>query len=430
MTADDPTPVVPNLRFPEFHNAGEWETTKLEKLVVIQSGGTPSKANPAFWDGSIPWVSAKDMKRLFLEDTEDHISIAAVADGARLVPAGTLLMLTRGMTLLKDLPICVVGREMSFNQDVKALLPKVDVNGPFLALALLGNKQLLLKMVDIAGHGTGKLNTDELEGFELASPRPAEQQKIADCLRSLDDLIAAERRKLEALRQHRQGLMQQLFPLPGEAVPRLRFPDFHDAQEWQVKRIGDLEAFVTSGSRGWAAFYAPSGSLFVRITNFSRQSIYLDLTSSKYVELPADTSESSRTTLRFDDVLISITADVGIIGYVDADIPSPAYINQHIALVRFDTPKVHGKFVAYFLASEGAQRQFRLATDNGTKAGMNLMAVEAISLLLPPLAEQHRIADCLTSLDACVAKQTQKLDALNQHKKGLLQQLFPSAESP
>ena len=205
---------VPRVRFPEFRDGAEWEKTKLEQLVDIQSGGTPSKANPAFWNGEIPWVSAKDMKQLFLEDSEDHISTAAVDDGARLVPVGTLLMLTRGMTLLKDVPICVVRRAMAFNQDVKALHPKDDVSGLFFAFLLLGNKGRLLKMVDIAGHGTGKLNTDELRALELATPRPAEQQRIADCLSSLDAQIAAAAQKLAALKTHKQGLMQQLFPAP------------------------------------------------------------------------------------------------------------------------------------------------------------------------------------------------------------------------
>ena len=205
----------PRLRFPEFHDAGEWETRKLEKLVFIQSGSTPSKANPAFWDGSIPWVSGKDMKRLFLENTEDHISTAAVDAGARLVPAGTLLMLTRGMALLKDVPICMLRRQMSFNQDVKALRLREDVNGVFLAFALLGSKQRLQQMVDIAGHGTGKLNTDEIKAFELAFPQPAEQQRIAACLSSLDEMLAMQSRKVEGLRTHKRGLMQQLFPSLG-----------------------------------------------------------------------------------------------------------------------------------------------------------------------------------------------------------------------
>ena len=206
----------PRLRFPEFQDAGEWEMKRLDELVDIQSGATPSKANPAFWNGSVPWVSAKDMKRLFLDDAEDHISVAAVEDGARLVPPGTLLMLTRGMTLLKDVPICVLRCEMSFNQDVKGLRPKDGVEGLFLAWMLLGNKPRLLAMVNIAGHGTGKLDTEELKALELMLPPPPEQQRIADCLTSLDDLIAAQTQKLDALKTHKKGLMQQLFPSPEE----------------------------------------------------------------------------------------------------------------------------------------------------------------------------------------------------------------------
>lgn len=206
----------PRLRFPEFRDAGEWEDKRLGEIVDIQSGATPSKANPIYWDGSVPWVSAKDMKRLFLEDTEDHISAAAIDDGARQVPQGTLLMLTRGMTLLKDIPICVLRREMSFNQDIKALRPKDEVDGLFLAWMLTGSKHRLLALVNIAGHGTGKLDTDELKVLELMFPSPPEQHRIAACLSALDDRIAAQARKLAALQQHKKGLMQQLFPCPAE----------------------------------------------------------------------------------------------------------------------------------------------------------------------------------------------------------------------
>jgi type I restriction enzyme, S subunit len=208
---------LPLLRFPDFRDSPEWNPTTLDALVDFQSGSTPSKANLAFWNGSIPWVSAKDMKRFFLEEAEDHISTAAVNDGAKLVPAGTVLILTRGMTLLKDVPICVMTREMSFNQDVKALLPKGDAEGLFVALLLLGSKQRLLRMVDIAGHGTGKLNTDELRTLQLTAPMPAEQQRIAGFLSFIDVRIAAEADKFAALEIHKKGLLQQLFPSMLEA---------------------------------------------------------------------------------------------------------------------------------------------------------------------------------------------------------------------
>ena len=207
----------PRLRFPEFRDAPEWSESRLGQLVELQSGATPSKANPEFWNGNIPWVSAKDMKQLFLEDSEDHISSAAIESGAKTVPSGSLLILTRGMTLLKDVPICVVRRDMALNQDVKALRPKDGVESMFLAFLLMASKERLLAMVDIAGHGTGKLDTDGLRDFGLAIPQPEEQQRIADCLSSLDTRITAETQQLAALKTHKQGLMQQLFPALEEA---------------------------------------------------------------------------------------------------------------------------------------------------------------------------------------------------------------------
>ncbi len=206
---------LPRLRFPEFRDKKDWTPIALGQIANFQSGGTPSKENPAFWTGSIPWVSAKDMKKLFLDETEDHITMDAIESGAKQVPARTVLMLVRGMTLLKDVPVCIINRQMSFNQDVKAIRPKGEVEGPFLAYLLLSRKQRLLSMVDIAGHGTGRLDTDELKALDVGLPQPAEQERIAVCLSSLEDLIASQSRKIEAIQQHKQGLMQGLFPAMG-----------------------------------------------------------------------------------------------------------------------------------------------------------------------------------------------------------------------
>lgn len=203
---------LPRLRFPEFRDGPEWEVKPLAEAADFQSGGTPSKADPAFWNGSHPWVSAKDMKHLFLEDTEDHITDAAVADGAKIVPTGTVLILTRGMTLLKDVPICMPIRPMSFNQDVRAVWPRDGSDCRYLAFMLVSHRERLMRLVDTAGHGTGRLDTDKLKAMNVAIPQPAEQQRIADCLAPLERAIVAAAAALAALKAHKKGLMQGLFP--------------------------------------------------------------------------------------------------------------------------------------------------------------------------------------------------------------------------
>ena len=238
-----------------------WHETTLGKLVDFQSGGTPSKGNPEFWNGSIPWVSAKDMKQLFLDDTEDHITTAAADDGAKQVPSGTVLMLTRGMTLLNDVPICIVRKSMSFNQDVKALRPKGDLDSRFLPYLLLGNKHRLLSMVDLAGHGTGRLNTEELKTLDMKLPPLREQQAIACILGAFDDKIELNRRRNQTLEAMARAIFQSWFvdfdPVQAKAAgkkppglsPEIAelFPDrFEDSPlgpipaGWRVGTVGDI----------------------------------------------------------------------------------------------------------------------------------------------------------------------------------------------
>ncbi|MEA3187144.1 MAG: type restriction enzyme subunit [Chthoniobacter sp.] len=195
-------------------------------------------------------------------------------------------------------------------------------------------------------------------------------------------------------------------------------------EEWEVAQLRDLKPFVTSGSRGWAAYYSERGSLFVRITNMSRSSIYLDLENSKFVNLPVESSEGIRTQLQEHDLLISITADIGIVSYVDSRVPTPAYINQHIALVRFDQTKTSGKFVSYFLASERPQRLFRASTDVGAKAGMSLPTVQKLNVALPPLDEQRAIAEALSDVDALLSGLDRFIAKKRDLKQAAIQQLL------
>lgn len=195
-------------------------------------------------------------------------------------------------------------------------------------------------------------------------------------------------------------------------------------EEWEAVSLGDLKPFVTSGSRGWASFYSEHGSLFVRITNLSRKSIYLDLSDSKFVTLPPSASEGVRTRLKEHDVLISITADIGIVGYVNSSVPAPAYINQHIALVRFNQTKTCGKFVSYVLASENSQKLFRASTDVGAKAGLNLATVLGIQTALPPLPEQLAIVAALSEMDALLSGLDQLITKKRDLKQAAMQQLL------
>ncbi|OYY74864.1 MAG: hypothetical protein B7Y40_02625 [Gammaproteobacteria bacterium 28-57-27] len=398
--------LLPALRFPEFRDAPAWKSKTVKELCDLKAG---------------QFVSGADIN----EKPEQNLHPCYGGNGLR--------GYTRTFTHEGIYPL--IGRQGALCGNVRQAIGRFHATEHAVVVSPKQETNVdwlfhLLVTLNLNRFATGQaqpgLSVEVIEKVPSAAPLPMEQRKIAACLSSLDDLIAAQAKKIEALKAHKKGLMQQLFPVEGETLPKLRFPEFRDAGEWDKKQIGDLKPFVTSGSRGWAAYYANQGSLFVRITNLTRESIYLDLTDTKFVKLLQEASEGVRTQLKEFDVLISITADIGIIGYVDASVPSPAYINQHIALVRFDASQVCSKFVSYFLVSERSQRLFRASTDNGTKAGMSLIVVQKIQVVLPSISEQQKIADCLATLDDLITAQTQKLTALKTHKKGLMQQLFPS----
>lgn len=192
---------------------------------------------------------------------------------------------------------------------------------------------------------------------------------------------------------------------------------------WRTVPIDELATHVTSGSRGWAEYYADSGDYFIRITNLRRDNIHPDLTDLKHVALPSGSSEGQRTRLLPGDILISITADLGTIGYVQEAFERPAYINQHIALVRL-SGAVDSKFMAYVLASKPYRDKFQQLNDAGAKAGLNLPTIRSLQVPVPPVEEQRRIAEILSTWDRAIEATEQLIANSQAQKKALMQQLL------
>lgn len=193
---------------------------------------------------------------------------------------------------------------------------------------------------------------------------------------------------------------------------------------WPVRTAASFAPFITSGSRGWARYYAETGDLFLRITNLDRSSIYPDLSDRQHVALPVVEREGLRTRLKEGDILISITADIGIIGYVDDRLPLPAYINQHVACLRLPQDQVCPKFVAYYLSSKEPQKRFVEMTDVGAKTGINLTTVSKLTFPCPPLAEQQAIAAALSDADGVVAGWERVIAKKRLIKQGAMQDLL------
>lgn len=204
-------------------------------------------------------------------------------------------------------------------------------------------------------------------------------------------------------------------------VPTKRFSEFND--EWRAGWLGDIATTVTSGSRDWAQYYADEGSKFIRMTNLPREGIQLLLNNLKFVKLNDDSSEGKRTSLQENDILFSITAELGKIGIIPPDLGA-AYINQHTALIRLNPERTDARFVAHKLSSKEMNNKINRLNDAGAKAGLNLSTIRAIPISLPTLPEQKKIADFLTSVDDRIGQLIKKKTLLEDYKKGVMQQLF------
>jgi type I restriction enzyme S subunit len=190
---------------------------------------------------------------------------------------------------------------------------------------------------------------------------------------------------------------------------------------WALASGHELFAFVTSGSRGWADFYTDTGPVFVRIGNLDHHTIALDLRETQRVQPPTG-AEGTRTRTRPDDILISITADVGMVGLVRPSL-GEAYINQHIALAR-PVPGLNAAYLAWFLTSPRGKLQLRSMERGATKKGLGLDDIRAVKLPIAPLPEQERIVGeiekQLTRLDSGVAALKRAQAQLKRYRASVL----------
>ena len=203
-------------------------------------------------------------------------------------------------------------------------------------------------------------------------------------------------------------------------APKLRFKEFNG--DWSKITLGDYSETITSGSRDWAQYYSDSGDKFIRMTNLVRDGINLDLSDLKYVKLPDDSNEGKRTNLKSGDILISITAELGKLGWIPDGLGT-AYINQHTALVRMKEI-CDSKFIAYGLSTEKYNNKLNSLNDSGAKAGLNLGTIRNFEVIIPSKKEQTKIASFLSAVDEKISQLSQKLHLLGQYKQGMMQKLF------
>ncbi len=408
-----------------------WKACSLGEVIArVVGGGTPPRDVPAYWIGAIPWASVKDFKDdvSVLHDTEEHISPTGLgSSAANLIEAGVPLVCTRmavGRTAISDRPLAI-------NQDIKALYPKSQLTAKFLLLLLeFGRPQLESQSIGSTVKG---ISVQQLLNIPVMLPPVPEQRRIADILDTADAVIQQTEALIAKLKQQKSGLLHDLLTRGLDERGQLRNPIAHPEQfkdsplgriprEWEVFELGSSASLITSGSRGWAAYYSEDGPLFLRIGNLTREHLNLRLADLVHVRPPGG-GEGSRTAVQAGDILISITADLGMVGVIP-DCFGEAYVNQHIALIRLDQARAKPRWVGNYLAGAVGQKQFYRLNDAGAKAGLNLPTVSRLLIALPKVHEQERIGTIIDAHDARIRAEEAYRDKLKLQKQGLMQDLL------
>ena len=386
---------VPKLRFPEFRDAGEWSNSfgneVFEQINNKQHDSTLPVLAITQEHGAIP----RNMIDYQVSVTEKSI------ESYKVVEVGDFIISLRSFQ---------GGIEYSIYKGICSpayvILRKKTVASENYFKQFFKTERFIQTLnKNIEGLRDGKMVSFK-QFSELLLPIPSvdEQQKIADCLSSIDELITAQTQKLDTLKTHKTGLMQQLFPAEGETLPNLRFPEFQDAGEWDIKPLKCVCNMQAGKFVSASAIYEQNEEGFYPCYGGNGLRGY----TKTY-------THSGRYPL------------IGRQGALCGNVKLGAgqfHATEHAVVA---TPK-HNMDVNWLFYELDLLNLNRFATGQA-QPGLSVDVLEKIPVAVPMTeSEQQKIADCLSSIDELITTQTQKLDTLKTHKKALMQQLFPAME--
>lgn len=397
-----------------------WVWVRLGAIAEIVTGGTPSKKHPEYYGGNFPFYKPSDLDQGRLTyDASEYLSEEG-KNVSRIIPKNSTAVCCIGSIGKCGYLMC----EGTTNQQINSAIPKINSLCLYYYLCTENFVQDLLSMASATTIAI--VNKSKMESCAFPLPPLSEQQRIVErieeLLAKLDEAKERLQEVADSFAVRKAAILHKAFT--GELTKQWRWENGVSYESWEEKKGEDFFEYVTSGSRGWAKYYSDKGSIFIRMGNLNHGTIELDFSDIQYVELP-DQVEGQRSKLQKNDILISITADVGMIALVREDMD--AYINQHVALAR---PKndLYAEFLAWYFVSDDGLQQMQNKQRGATKIGLGLQDIRSIILKIPTLPEQHEIVrlidDLLARERAAQQAAEQALASIDLMKKSILARAF------
>jgi type I restriction enzyme S subunit len=430
-----PPALVPKLRFPDFREAEGWDTVLMANLYCFKRNNTYSRDKLNYESGVVKNIHYGDIHTKFstlFNIRKERVpfinssEVVPAADAADYCVEGDLIFADASEDtndVGKSIEIVYVNNELLVSGQHTILARRNDERLVVGFAGYLFRSRRIRSQIETRSQGTKvyQISSSRLANVNITFPSDrAEQQKIAECLSSVDELMAARARKVDALKTHKKGLMQQLFPREGETQPRLRFPEFQNSGEWEEKKLGTVcdiqRGKFSHRPRNDPKFFGGEYP-FIQTGDVVKSGGGAVIASQSLNEEGLAVSKLFKPTI----VLITIAANIGDTGLLQTE---GCFTDSVVGLI----PKRDVIPVFLELTMRGQKKNLNKVATTGAQKNINNEILREVSVLLPSVPEQQRIATCLSSLDALITAETQKLEALKTHKKGLMQQLFPSPE--
>lgn len=419
--------MIPELRFPEFVNDGEWVEKKLENVSVKIQDGTHFSPK-SFDDGDFLYITSKNVKNGYIDlstaqyvTQEDHDHIYQRCD----VKQGDVLLTkdgTIGQACVNELSV-----PFSLLSSVAFIRLKPKYSNYFLYHLLvshLGQKEIKSQ---IAGQALRRITLTKIKNFNFSFPELHEQQKIASCLSSLDELIAAHNDKLAALKDHKKGLLQNLFPKQGETVPKVRFPEFEGDGEWIVDSLSNCADVIDPHPSHRAPAATNEGVPFIGIGDISENG-KLDWKNVRIVGHEILYEHQERYTLKTGDFAYGRVASIGKVVDLSENVDKGYTYSPTMAIIQ--PYSIDSSYLKQFCNSGYFISQVNSKTTGSTRKSIGMQNLRILNVCRPKSKlEQQKIASCLSAVDELITAQQEKIEELQQHKKGLMQGLFPKMVS-
>ena len=414
----------PKIRFPEF--TGEWEEKKLGDVGTFVRGLSYTKTEVTQDKSGTLVIRSNNIIQDGIVDCKNGLQYVTKmpSEEQKLQEGDVVICLANGSSNL-------VGKSAHFAGDYNGIVTVGAFCGIYrstmpICKYLVQTSAYKEKIDLIKQGGNGALanlyGRDILDLKFYFPPTIEEQQKIAECLMAIDDQISVQSQKVEALKNQKKGMMQELFPQKGETTPRLRFPRF--TEDWEEKKLEDVGTFVRGLSyTKTEVTQDKSGTLVIRSNNIIQDGIVDCKNGLQYVtKMPSEEQK-----LQEGDVVICLANGssnlVGKSAHFAGDYNGIVTVGAFCGIYRSTMP-----ICKYLVQTSAYKEKIDLIKQGGNGALANLYGRDILDLKFyfpPTIEEQQKIADCLSELDALIAAETEQLVALKDHKKGLMQQLFP-----